>query len=452
MKYFLMLMILCASGLTGAQDTARVSLLFAGDIMGHDSQIASAYDPVTGTYDYSPCFEFAGPYIEDADVAIGNLELTLAGPPYKGYPQFSSPSALAATLKSTGFDVLVTANNHSVDRGKRGVERTIHVLDSLDILHTGTFSDEVTRLNDYPLILNKNGFRIALLNYTYGTNGIPVPEPTIVNRIDTALIRRDFINAKHSQPDITIAFLHWGNEYEKLPAGNQERITDFCFGLGIDLVIGSHPHVLQPMEWRKESGKVVVYSLGNFVSGQRKQYTDGGATAYVELKKVRYRPDSVVTSIDSVGYYLHWVYRTSDDNKDYYILPVSFIESDPARIIRDKSSLQAFNQFVADSRELFGTYNLNFNEVKKVPGDTLVRYKIHLKVPEVASDSSHFTMDEVDDFFGIEQVHNDNGGKTVLVGNFRSRSQAERLCARFRADGEDAIVVRYLNNTVDGGP
>src|SRR5690606_14556216 len=138
-------------------------------IMGHDSQIASAFDAATKTYDYASCLAYMKPYIESADIAFGNLEVTLAGPPYKGYPQFSSPDALAVALKEVGFDVLVTANNHSVDRGRQGIERTIRVLDSLGIPHTGTFPDEVSRLNEYPLILIKNGFTLALLNYTYGT-------------------------------------------------------------------------------------------------------------------------------------------------------------------------------------------------------------------------------------------------------------------------------------------
>src|SRR5690606_33958239 len=189
MKYFLLLIALYSSAAL-AQDTTRISLLFAGDIMGHDSQIASAFDPDTKTYDYTSCFARMRPYIQSADIAFGNLEVTLAGPPYKGYPQFSSPDELAVTLKNVGMDVLVTANNHSLDRGKKGLERTIMMLDSLGILHTGTFRDTVERMNDYPLFVEKNGFNLALLNYTYGTNGIRVTKPNVINMIDTAVIRQ----------------------------------------------------------------------------------------------------------------------------------------------------------------------------------------------------------------------------------------------------------------------
>ena len=169
LKPFLSLFILFISWQAHGQDTTRLSLLFVGDIMQHDSNIAAAYNPVTGKYDYSACFEYVAPILKSADLAIGNLELTLAGKPYKGYPQFSAPNELAYELKQVGFDVLVTANNHSVDRGKKGIERTIDVLDTLSMIHTGTFKDSAARANTYPLLIDKNGFRLSLLNYTYST-------------------------------------------------------------------------------------------------------------------------------------------------------------------------------------------------------------------------------------------------------------------------------------------
>jgi poly-gamma-glutamate synthesis protein (capsule biosynthesis protein) len=143
---------------------------------------------------------------------VGNLEVTLAGPPYKGYPQFSAPDELAIALKEIGMDVLVTANNHSLDRGRKGVERTIEMLDSLKIIHTGTFRDTVNRMNDYPLFIQKNGFVLALLNYTYGTNGIPIPEPNVVNMLDTVLMKKDITRAKEGKPDFIVVFTHWRKE------------------------------------------------------------------------------------------------------------------------------------------------------------------------------------------------------------------------------------------------
>ena len=359
----LFLLSLCAS----AQDTTRLSLMFVGDIMGHDSQINSAYDPVAKKYDYSSCFQFIKPYIENADLAIGNLEVTLAGPPHKGYPHFSSPDALAQTLKDIGFDVLVTANNHCVDRGKKGLERTIMMLDSLDIPHTGTFVDTVSRMNDHPLMVKKNGFTLAILNYTYGTNGLPVYKPNVVNRLDTAVMRKDLIKAKGLKPDAIIVFTHWGSEYQSLPSKEQKNLTELCFNHGAQLVIGAHPHVIQPMEWRKDKNQFVAYSLGNFVSGQRKRYTDGGAMAYLELQKINYTPDSAVTTIDSAAYYLEWVYRTADAQKDYYILPAPKVETDAIPFIKDAASKAAYKVFVDDSRLLYKKYNKGVQESKIIP-------------------------------------------------------------------------------------
>ncbi len=349
-----------------AQDTTRLSLLFLGDIMQHDSQIKDAYNPATKQYDYAPCFQFVKPYTERVDLAIGNLEVTLAGPPYKGYPQFSSPDQLALALKDIGMDVLVTANNHSLDRGKKGLERTIMMLDSLNILHTGTFRDTVERMNDYPLIIEKNGFTLALLNYTYGTNGIAVTKPNVVNRIDTAVIRKDILKAKQALPDAIIVFMHWGLEYQSMASKEQKRLTEFCFKLGVKLVIGAHPHVLQPMEWRKAADQLVVYSLGNFVSGQRDRYKNGGAMVQVALQKITHDSTSA-TVIDSAGYILEWVYRTADAERNYYVLPVPSFENDTTGFIKDEASRLLFKTFIDDSRRLFGKYNIHLNELKHLP-------------------------------------------------------------------------------------
>ncbi|HEX2974536.1 MAG TPA: CapA family protein, partial [Bacteroidales bacterium] len=149
-----------------------ISLLFIGDIMGHDGQIASAEDRQTHAYKYDTVFSYIKNVISDADVAIANLEVTLDGKPYMGYPQFSSPASLASACKNAGIDYLVNANNHAADRGKRGIRNTIARLDSLGIPHTGTYLSKESRDTLSPLMIRKNNFNIALLNYTYATNGI----------------------------------------------------------------------------------------------------------------------------------------------------------------------------------------------------------------------------------------------------------------------------------------
>lgn len=346
-----------------AQDTTRLSMIFIGDIMQHDSQIADAYDPVKKTYDYSACFQHIKPYLQSVDLAFGNLEVTLAGPPYKGYPQFSAPDQLLTALKNVGMDVLVTANNHCVDRGKKGLERTVQLLDSFRIEHTGTFVNAAEKAKTYPLLIEKNGFRLSLLNYTYGTNGLPVTQPNIVNMIDKDEIKKDLAKAKKMNTDAVIVMVHWGSEYQSLPNAYQKDIAKLFFDQGADIVIGAHPHVVQPMEWYKKHNRFIAYSLGNFVSGQRKRYTDGGAMVRLELEKVRVNDTLSVTKIDTAGYILEWVYRTADREKNYFILPAPMVAKTAASYISDDASRVAFKTFVDDSRALFSKYNIAVPEL-----------------------------------------------------------------------------------------
>ena len=426
-----------------AQDTTRLSLLFLGDIMQHDSQIQSAHDALTGSYNYEPCFRFVKKYFMDADLTIGNLELTLGGKPYKGYPQFSAPDALAAALKNAGVNVLVTANNHSVDRRKKGLERTIRVLDSLEILHTGTFRDTVERLNDYPLLISKNGITLALLNYTYGTNGIPVTKPNVVNLIDTAVIRKDLYQARQRNPDLTIVFMHWGNEYQNQPSKEQKKLAEFCLQRGANLVIGAHPHVLQPMEWRKDQQQVVIYSLGNFISGQRDRYRDGAAIVKVELSKVYYSDSVTVTSITDVGYVLHWVYKTPGTKPAFYVLPVPDFEGDTTTFVTNETSRLAFRRFIEDSRKLLSG-NREIREIVRPAPDSTVRYRVGWSVPATEKYPGA-ALHPIDYRFGIETKMDALGNEQIWLGNFRRRNDAEEHLKRVQARYPEAKLFMVVN-------
>jgi poly-gamma-glutamate synthesis protein (capsule biosynthesis protein) len=343
-----------------SQDST-LTLLFIGDVMGHSPQINSAYAPEFKSYSYDSVFSRIKPFIEKCDISIANLEVTLAGAPYTGYPTFSSPDELAVALKNAGVDVLATANNHSADRGKNGITRTINVLNQQAIAHTGTFVSQAERDSVYPLILEKNGFRIALLNFTYGTNGIPVPAPTRVNLIDTAQIRMDYEKARALCVDEVIAFVHWGEEYMSEPNSQQEQLADYLHHLGIRIVIGSHPHVLQRMEAAFDTdstqGRVTVYSLGNFVSNQRARYRNGGAVAYVKLAKRQAK-----SAITSTGYLLAWVHTPVRQGKKLYqVLPVSQYEQIQGYFSAADHLL--FSEFVKDSRELYQRRNINVSEI-----------------------------------------------------------------------------------------
>lgn len=345
-----------------AQSSEEITLLFMGDIMQHGYQLKAA--KTDSGYNYHPNYRYARHIIRDADVAIGNLELTLSGSNYSGYPSFSAPDELALALKDAGFDFLVTANNHSLDRRKQGLERTIDVLDRLQIPHTGTFKTPESKSQGHPAFFEKNGFKLAILNYTYGTNGIPVTEPNVVNLLDKEQIRKDIHTAKKASPDIVIVFTHWGFEYNSLPNQEQKDIAALCLAEGVDLVIGSHPHVLQPIERiANKNGKdqLVAYSLGNYISNQRKRYTDGGMSLQVSFKK-----DSSGTKMTDAGYYLSWIYPSPSENGQFYILPATMFEYNH-KIIKEQANVEKMELYLSDSRNLFSKYNKNIKEYRVFP-------------------------------------------------------------------------------------
>jgi Bacterial capsule synthesis protein PGA_cap len=334
-------------------DTTFLTLVFAGDIMGHDEQIRGAWDQETQTYNYEPTFRYVRPFIERADIAVGNLEVTLAGYPYSGYPQFSSPDALAVAASEAGFDVMIQANNHALDGGKQGFSRTLSLLDTISLIHTGTFRDTIDRDLNYPLILEKNNIRIALLNYTYGTNGLSIPSPFIINRIDTQQIRVDLQKARLALPDFVIVTMHWGEEYQRMENTQQQKIASFLFTHGADAVIGSHPHVIQPI--RKyypspvDSSKynIVVYSLGNFVSNQRAQYKDGGILFFMKLSKT-----CSGTRLADYSYMPCWVWRTDTGGKYFFqILPANLYIRNEAFFAMPDTDKFKINRFYEETKE-----------------------------------------------------------------------------------------------------
>lgn len=312
----------------------RFTILAVGDLMVHTPQLTSAR--VADGYDFEPCFAPVASRITAADLAIGNLETTLAGADrgYTGYPMFNSPDSFADALVESGFDVLTTANNHTLDRGPAGLTRTLDILDELDAQHTGTArtAEEAERI----LMAEVNGAKVAILAYTYGMNGFTAPSDKkwMVNVIDTTRMVADVKRARELEPDLVIVSIHNGVEYQRQPSESQKAVEMAMIEAGADVVLGSHPHVIQPMqtvEATREDGTprtgFIIHSLGNFVSNQRERYRNTGLLLELGFEKdVR----SGVTSLVSVEYVPVWVDDTDEAGKEHRVLPIGDVLADSA--------------------------------------------------------------------------------------------------------------------------
>ena len=351
---------------------ARLRVVFTGDIMGHDTQIASALATGAEGYDYHPCFQFLKPYFRQADLVIGNLEVTLAGPPYKGYPQFSSPDELADALKEAGFHILVMANNHALDRGQAGLNRTLEQLDRRGLLHTGVFAGPGERGLSYPLVVEKHGIRIALLNYTYGTNGLKVPPPAIVNRIDTLQIREDLEKATTAEPDFILVTMHWGDEYQRTENSMQRELAAFLFRNGADAIIGSHPHVVQPIRGDRK-GNLVAYSMGNFISNQRDRYRDGGIVFQLDLLKT---PEG--NFIDGHAYLPFWVWKPwTPQGTLFTVVPANIDPSVLHHGLKDPAQTSTSQQSPGDPNQSSG--------LQHAPGDSTLPERFYMETPPMSA-------------------------------------------------------------------
>lgn len=299
-----------------AKQKEPLVLIFAGDVMNHIPQSNAAYNSSTGNYDYKPCFQFIKPYIETADLSFCNLELPLAGKPYSGFPRFSGPDELLDAIQWAGFDVIQMANNHIMDRGNQGNQRTIGEIEKRKLKFVGSYSGISQKDSIHPLIIDKNNVRIAVLNYSYGLNAYMM-RPSIVNILDSAHIKQDLKKAKAQKADFIIATVHWGNEYQLQCDINQKKWSNFLIRNGVDLIIGSHPHVVQNFEIKqyKQRSIPIFYSLGNFTSNQRDKNTNGGILARVEIDTQH----KVVKNVSYLSFYL--LKGILEKKYQYYLLP-----------------------------------------------------------------------------------------------------------------------------------
>ncbi len=325
----------------------EAKLIAVGDIMMHSTQTRSGYDAKRQTYNFDSFFTPVKNILSKGDWVIGNLETPLAGEDvggYTGYPLFNAPTQLADAAKKAGFNILTTANNHALDRGEKGVIRTIANLGDRKIASTGTAASatEASRT----LISTKNNISLAILAYTYGTNGIPIPKGKdyLVSLIDEKKIVKDIAKARKQGADIVTISLHFGDEYQRQPNPQQKKLVENLLKAGADIILGSHPHVVQPYKIFKFPGKngqtrkaVAIYSMGNFISGQTQDYTDLGVIFQVTIRKKFPEKTAEITGIKALP---TWVHRYTLNNQlKYRVLPLE------QTVTQKKDSLLATSQY-----------------------------------------------------------------------------------------------------------
>jgi len=312
-------------------ENTKIDLAVVGDIMFHMPQITGAKRE--DGFDFYEPFKYILPFISKADYSMANFETVTVGNEkgFSGFPMFNSPVETIDGIGRAGFDLLFTSNNHSLDRGKSGIINTIKEIESRDIDFVGTSVDERRAY----IIKEINGIKLAIFSYTQALNGLETRLSSeeldkMINRIDIDMIKEDFLIAMEENPDYTIIYLHWGNEYNRDSSDFQKKLAKELAQIGFDLVLGSHPHVIQEMETILEFGKEthVIYSMGNFISNQRYEtmgvsYTEDGVIMNITLNKNHLEEKTTLVSVKAIP---TWVYRYWQDNRfNYYILPTEDI-------------------------------------------------------------------------------------------------------------------------------
>lgn len=317
----------------------EIRISAAGDIMFHDDQLEGAYDQEKDTYDFSSTFEEVKPIFQDADLALANYETTAAGSSreYTGYPTFNSPDESLDAIKDAGIDVLTTTNNHSLDSGSEGLKRTARVIREKGIDSVGTYDEEP---ESRVLMKEVKGIKIAIIAYTESTNGLGDQYPAnelhaMINLMEKDLILEDIQEAKENDADLIISFMHWGEEYAEEPNAKQVEYAEMMAKEGVDIILGSHPHVIQKSEVLSfdDRESFVIYSMGNFVSNQRLETLDNELTedGIIVNFDIRQHDETKETTIEKVEYIPTWVYRDKEEGESTYthrILPIeNFVDA-----------------------------------------------------------------------------------------------------------------------------
>jgi poly-gamma-glutamate capsule biosynthesis protein CapA/YwtB (metallophosphatase superfamily) len=304
-----------ATEAAASQTPQKATLSAVGDIMVYDDQLKDAKQ-TDGSYNFLPALAPVSPLLTASDLTVGNFEANFAGEPYSGKPSFSAPDSLATTLAGLGFDVLQTANTYSIQNGLVGLSRTVNTIRKEGMNALGTFVSASDKTANEVAVREVNGVKIAFIGFTKGVNNINLPTgasyavnllykdyATNYKNVDSDGIKAVIDAAKATSPDVIVAMVHWGSEYELEPSDTQKSIADLMFQNGVDVILGTHSHVVGPMEKRtvtvdgKSKDVFVAYSLGNFMSSMSADYTREGAVLNLEFTK-----DASGTTISKIDY------------------------------------------------------------------------------------------------------------------------------------------------------
>lgn len=308
-------------------DNKTAKITFVGDTMFHMPQVNAGYDKSKGEYNFDNNFKYIAPYIKESDLAVVNYETVAGGDHlgFSGFPKFNSPIKTMEAIKNAGFDVVNLANNHILDRKEAGLLNTVSLVKKNNMQPLGAEEKDKEKY----VVRDVNGIKLGILSYSYGFNGnesafSKEKLDSLVNRINYDKIKEDveYLN-NVEKVDYLISFIHWGNEYEKTPSKSQKEFGDKLFDLGIDAVIGSHPHVIQKSIYNKDENKYIIYSLGNFLSNQRREYmgrsdTEDGIMVSLLLEK----DEEGNTRLVDVEETYTWVYKYYTNKNNYEIIPV----------------------------------------------------------------------------------------------------------------------------------
>ena len=349
----------------------KVNLNSIGDVMAHAPQLNAQHDPKTNTYSFDNNYTYVSKYIQKADLAIANLETTLAGDsiPYSSYPTFNTPDALADALKNAGVDIISTINNHTFDKDDLGVERTLSILKSKNLDVIGTISNTLDK--NY-LIKEVNEISIGITAFSYGEiregnkflNGIKVSDNSKdkLNVFDMTNVDNAFNTINNTlknidNTDIQVLVIHWGDEYRRTPSEFQTKLSQKLCDSGVDIIIGSHPHVVQPVDMITSTDgnneTLVIYSLGNFISNQRREllgtpFTEDGLMVDIEITK-----DNEKTFVSKVNCIPTWVNKYNQNgNIVYEVLPIT-----------EKENFSSLDNITLD--KIKNSYNNTISQIKQ---------------------------------------------------------------------------------------